>query len=53
MTTCQEDKEIQELDPLNRCDYFEAIDLGASHQKAIMLATNLKLFEAFLIANRQ
>lgn len=46
--TTQQDKDIQELDALARCDYYQAVDLGASHQKAIMLATSSKLFEAFL-----
>ena len=48
MTTTKQDKEIEELDALARCDYFQAVDLGASHKEAIRLATNLKLFEAFL-----
>lgn len=47
-TTTQEDKEIEQLDPLTRCDYCEAVDLGVSHQEAIRLATNPELFEAFL-----
>ena len=46
--TTQQDKEIEQLDPLTRCDYFQAVDLGASHKKAIRLATNPKLFEAFI-----
>ena len=48
MTTTQEDKEIEQLDGWQRCDYFQAVELGASHKKAIRLATNLELFEAFL-----
>ena len=51
MTTCQEDKEIEELDPLKRCDYFQAIDLGASHRQAMSLVADPKLLESFLIAN--
>lgn len=48
MTTAQQDKEIQQLEPLARCDYFQAVDLGASHTTAIRLVTNPKLFEAFI-----
>lgn len=51
MTTTQQDKEITDLDPSNRCDYFQAIDLGASHEEAILLANDLELFGAFLDAS--
>jgi len=48
MTTTKEDKEIKNLDPWQRNDYFQAIDLGATHTKAISLAQNLELFTKFL-----
>jgi rRNA processing protein Krr1/Pno1 len=53
MTTRQEDKEIEELDPLKRCDYFQAIDLGVSHRQAMSLVADPKLLESFLIASHQ
>ena len=53
MTTLKQHIEIAELDALTRCDYFQAVDLGASHKKAILLATNPKLFEEFLNANHK
>lgn len=49
MTTLKQHIEIAELDAWQRCDYFQAIELGATHKEAILLATNIKLFEAFLI----
>lgn len=48
MTTTKQDKEITELEPSERCDYFQALDLGATHSEAISLAQNLKLFTKFL-----
>jgi len=48
MTTTKQDKDIEALDGSERCDYFQAIDLGATHTEAISLAQNLELFTKFL-----
>ena len=50
MTTTQEDKEIDQLDGLQRCDYFQAVELGASHKEAIRLAKDPELFGEFLVS---